>query len=70
MYTQYVSIFLVNRRNFVEPGIAEMLDRMKTGRFKVASHLRDWWEEFRMYLPGAIFVYLSDTKKQYVWQAA
>ncbi len=26
-----------------------MLDRMKTGRFKVAEHLNDWWEEFRLY---------------------
>ena len=26
-----------------------MLDRMKTGRLKVAAHLSDWWEEFRMY---------------------
>jgi hypothetical protein len=26
-----------------------MLERMQTGRFKVASHLSDWWEEFRLY---------------------
>lgn len=35
--------------NGVEAGIMDMLDRMKTGRFKVAEHLNDWWEEFRMY---------------------
>lgn len=35
--------------NGVEAGIMDMLDRMKTGRFKVASHLNDWWEEFRLY---------------------
>jgi phage terminase large subunit-like protein len=33
----------------VEAGIAEMLDRMQTGRLKVFSTLNDWWEEFRMY---------------------
>ncbi len=26
-----------------------MLTRMKTGKFKVAAHLNDWWEEFRLY---------------------
>ena len=26
-----------------------MLDRMKTGRLKVAAHLSKWFEEFRMY---------------------
>lgn len=35
--------------NGVEAGIMEILERMKTGRFKVAAHLNDWWEEFRMY---------------------
>lgn len=33
----------------VEAGISEMLIRMQTGRFKVFSHLNDWWEEFRLY---------------------
>ncbi len=33
----------------VEAGILHMLDRMKTGRFKVAGHLHEWWEEFRTY---------------------
>ncbi len=32
-----------------EAGISEMLSRMQTGRFKVFSHLEDWWEEFRLY---------------------
>lgn len=35
--------------NGVEAGTSEMLERMKTGRFKVASHLSEWFEEFRLY---------------------
>lgn len=35
--------------NGVEAGVIKMLDRMKTGRLKVAAHLNDWWEEFRLY---------------------
>lgn len=30
-------------------GIVEMYDRFRTGRMKVASHLGDWWGEFREY---------------------
>ena len=33
----------------VEAGIAELLDRMLTGRIKVAAHLKDWFDEFRLY---------------------
>jgi phage terminase large subunit-like protein len=33
----------------VEAGIADMLIRMETGRFKVFKHLNDWFEEFRLY---------------------
>lgn len=33
----------------VEAGIAEMLERMQTGRWKVFDHLEDWFAEFRMY---------------------
>jgi hypothetical protein len=33
----------------VEAGLMDMLDRMQSGRFKVFSHLPDWWEEFRLY---------------------
>jgi hypothetical protein len=33
----------------VEAGISAILERMQTNRFKVARHLTDWWEEFRMY---------------------
>lgn len=33
----------------VEAGIMEMLDRMQTGRLKIASHLAEWFDEFRMY---------------------
>lgn len=35
--------------NGVEAGLMEMLDAMQTGRFKVASHLAEWWDEFRLY---------------------
>jgi hypothetical protein len=35
--------------NSVERGIMEMLNRMQTGRWKVASHLADWFEEFLLY---------------------
>jgi phage terminase large subunit-like protein len=35
--------------NSTEPALADMLTRMQTGRFKVAAHLNDWWEEFRLY---------------------
>lgn len=33
----------------VEAGIRELDDRMRTGRFKVAAHLSEWFEEFRFY---------------------
>ena len=33
----------------VEAGIFDMLDRMRTGRLKVARHLEPWWREFRGY---------------------
>jgi phage terminase large subunit-like protein len=33
----------------VEAGIADMLIRMESGRFKVFKHLNDWFEEFRLY---------------------
>lgn len=35
--------------NGVEAGLMMMLDMMHTGRFKVFSHLEDWFEEFRLY---------------------
>jgi hypothetical protein len=35
--------------NGVEAGVMDILDRMKTGRFRVAKHLEDWWQEFRLY---------------------
>jgi len=35
--------------NYVEPGIMEILERMKTGRFKVFNDLPDWFDEFRRY---------------------
>jgi phage terminase large subunit-like protein len=33
----------------VEAGLQEMLTRMETGRWKVFSHLKDWFAEFRLY---------------------
>jgi len=33
----------------VEAGLMDMLDRMQTGRFKVFSHLSEWFDEFRLY---------------------
>lgn len=33
----------------VEAGLMEMLERMMSGRFKVFSHLNEWFEEFRLY---------------------
>lgn len=35
--------------NGVEAGLMDMLDRMQTGRYKVFSHLSDWFEEFNLY---------------------
>lgn len=35
--------------NGVEAGLMNMLDRMQTGRFKVADHLSDFFEEFNLY---------------------
>lgn len=33
----------------VEVTVGEMFERMQTGRFRVFSHLSDWFEEFRLY---------------------
>lgn len=35
--------------NGVEAGLMDMLDRMQTGRLKVAAHLEYFFEEFRLY---------------------
>lgn len=35
--------------NGVEAGLQDMLQRMQIKKFKVFSHLSDWFEEFRMY---------------------
>lgn len=35
--------------NSVEAGVTEMLDRMRSGRWKVFSTCREWFEEFRLY---------------------
>lgn len=35
--------------NGVEAGLMMILERMQTGRFKVFSHLSDWFDEFRLY---------------------
>ena len=34
---------------FVEPGILDILTRMQTGRFKVFSNQKEWFDEFRLY---------------------
>lgn len=33
----------------VEAGLQEMLSRMQSGRLKVFNHLKEWFDEFRMY---------------------
>lgn len=33
----------------VEAGLSDMLSRMGTSKFKVFSHLNDWFDEFRLY---------------------
>jgi phage terminase large subunit-like protein len=38
-----------NGSNSVEAGILQILDMMRTGRFKVFSHLSPWLEEYRTY---------------------
>lgn len=38
-----------NGSNGVEAGIADILDYMQTGRWKVFAHLEEWLEEFRHY---------------------
>lgn len=54
-YKNHGLSMLANRATFddgsngVEAGIAEMLTRMQTMRFRVFSHLQDWFEEFRLY---------------------
>ena len=35
--------------NYVEPGLMDILERMRTGRFKVFDNLKPWFEEFRRY---------------------
>jgi phage terminase large subunit-like protein len=35
--------------NFVEPGIMDILERMRTGRFKVFADIKDFFDEFRRY---------------------
>lgn len=36
-------------RTSLEAGVQMMLNRMLEARLKVASHLSDWWEEYRLY---------------------
>lgn len=35
--------------NYTEDGVIGMLDMMQAGRFKVMSHLTEWFEEYRTY---------------------
>lgn len=47
----------------VEAGIAEMIDRMLTGRWKVFDHLEDWFAEFRLYhRKDGLIVKLNDDR--------
>lgn len=39
----------IDGSNHLEPGIAEMENRLATGRLKVAQHLSEWFEEYRLY---------------------
>lgn len=49
--------------NGVEAGVSEMLDRMQTGRWKVFSHLEDWFAEFRLYhRKDGLIVKLNDDR--------
>lgn len=49
--------------NGVEAGIAEMLDRMQSGRWKVFDHLEDWLSEFRLYhRKDGLIVKLNDDR--------
>lgn len=49
--------------NGVEAGIAEMVDRMLTGRWKVFDHLEDWFGEFRLYhRKDGLIVKLNDDR--------
>ncbi len=41
--------FSDDRGSGVEAGLIEMADRMQTNRWKVFSHLNDWFEEFDLY---------------------
>lgn len=40
---------LVFAENAVEAGIAEVYGRLSTGRLKIARHLTDWYDEYRLY---------------------
>lgn len=49
--------------NGVEAGVAEMIDRMLTGRWKVFDHLEDWFGEFRLYhRKDGLIVKLNDDR--------
>lgn len=42
-------VYLNKANNSVESGLMEMLERMRSGRLKIASHLTAWFDEFRLY---------------------
>ena len=49
--------------NGLEAGVAEMIDRMLTGRWKVFDHLEDWFAEFRLYhRKDGLIVKLNDDR--------
>lgn len=60
-------------RYSVEAGLSYMLDAMKSGRFKVAGHLTDWYDEMRLYhrKDGKVVKEHDDTidASRYAWVA-
>ena len=40
---------LIEADNAVEAGIAEVYSRLSTGRLKIARHLTEWFDEYRIY---------------------
>ena len=42
-------VAFVDGSNGLEAGVSEMFIRMQTGRWRVAEHLSEWFEEFRLY---------------------
>lgn len=56
-----------------EAGVQQMLEAMETGRFRVAAHLTEWWDEFRLYRRdnGVIIAEYDDllSATRYAWMS-